>query len=65
MWKQLSYLKLGLTGVHFPGLLPVQGKGVPTCKVVVVGRWVGDDMPECHKELMCSRLQGIVEEMIY
>ena len=26
--------------------------------------WVGDDIPECHRELTCSGLQGIVAEMI-
>ena len=62
--EQLSYLQLGLAGAHFPGLLPVQGKGVLTCKLLT--SWpVGDDMPECYRELTCSGLQGTVAEMIY
>ena len=61
---QLSYLQMGLTGAHFPGLLPVQGKGVSMCKLLTTW-WVGDDRPKCHKELMCFRLQGIVAGMMY
>ena len=34
------------------------------CKLLTSWR-VGDDIPECHRELTCSGLQGIVAEMMY
>jgi hypothetical protein len=47
--EQLSYLQLGFTGAHFSGLLPVQGKGVPMCKLLTSWQ-VDDDIHECYQQ---------------